>query len=174
MKSRILRAFPVVCLFVALALFVAFHFLPPLADFDRLGWRIWKAVWQTLIDPESIMRRPDEAVFLASFLTMALLVPTSPFLLPVLRKSRLAWLILLIASLLAALGLGFTIIIMLYGREIELFGFWFLLLANILNFLGLATARLGIRFVTGDPHGFAGNREREILPESGNPENFPK
>lgn len=121
--------------------------------------------------PEALIRRPIDAIIVAAFLTTTLLVPSSLILLPVLRKSRLAWLVLLIASLLAGLGLWIPAHIFA-PRHVEM-GFWFLFLANPLNFLGLATARLGIRPAQ-DPHGFAGNREPEILPESGNPENLPQ
>lgn len=124
-----------------------------------------------LTRPEVLIVNPDIGIVIAAFLTTTLLVPASPFLLPVLRKSRFAWLILSIASLSA--GLGFWIPTIISGVKLSEVAFVFLLLASTLNFLGLATARLGILPVRG-PQDYAGNRGREILPETGNPENLPK
>ena len=153
-KSRILRLLPAACLLAALASFVAFHFLPIAPNSLIFGWTTWEGVWVMLKDPEKIMRGSLDAMLLASFLTTALLIPTSPFLLPVIRKSYLAWLILSGSSLVA--GLGFWIAIspdwfILVNIEM---GFGFFFLAITLNFLGLATARLGTQPAAGNPHGF--------------------
>lgn len=146
MKSRILRALPGACLIAALLLFAAFHFSPPVTDDDDWGWRIWEGIWEYTDHPESLVEQPSDAVALASFLAFTLLIVASPFLLPVLRKSRAAWLLLSIVSGLA--GVGFWAVIF-FGEIGELddiaVGIWFLLTANALNFVGLATARVGHR-----------------------------
>lgn len=159
MKSRLLRSLPGACLFAALLLFAAFHVSRPVTDDDELGWRIWENIWDYTKTPETLVENPADGVALASFLAFTLLLVASPFLLPVLRKSRGAWWALMIVSGLA--GVGFWIAIFHDGigdTEIGM-GIWFLLFANTLNFVGLATARAGIRSEGFPLHGKSGAGE---------------
>ena len=93
----------------ALACFVVFHFvrftifLDPLwSATDNTGWRIWGELPDDFRDLSRV--DAEEMVIWSGFLTSSLLLASSPFLVPVLRISRLAWWLGVLASGVSMLG----------------------------------------------------------------------
>jgi hypothetical protein len=126
---------PLVPMTGALAVFGAFHFLPVQMDWDELGWTIWGEVFDVLRNPVGL--DPLDGIGLASFLMFSLLIVSSPFLIGVWRKSKLS---LRLATIFSGLGtLGFWIMILGQGGADDLVaGGWCLMIAPVLNFMGLA------------------------------------
>jgi hypothetical protein len=121
----------------AMILFAAFHFLPAEKDSDETGWVIWQAVF--LILRHSADLDALAGIGLASFLMFSVLIVSSPFLIGVWRKSKLA---LGLAAAFSGLGtFGFWIMVLCQGGEENFpLGFWCLMHAPLLNFLGLLLA----------------------------------
>jgi hypothetical protein len=79
---------PLIPMIAAMILFAAFHFLPAEKDSDETGWVIWQAVF--LILRHSADLDALAGIGLASFLMFSVLIVSSPFLIGVWRKSKLA------------------------------------------------------------------------------------
>jgi hypothetical protein len=128
----------------ALGCFAAFHFVSfyiiqnqSFASEDFTGWKIWKGL---VADAFRHSSRVDakEMIAYSGFLTSALLLVSSPFLVPFLRISRLAWWICVLTSGASMLGFGSVIIpqATISPDVVPGPGFCFLLAAMTLNFLG--------------------------------------
>ncbi len=134
---------------VSLGCFVAFHFgsfyilrNQPFPSQDFTGWNIWVALVADVFRHPS---RVDARTMIAysGFLTCALLLVSSPFLVPILRSSRLAWWGCVLTSGIAMIGFGSVIIPQgtVSGDVVLGPGFYFLLAAMLLNFLGFLFIR---------------------------------
>jgi hypothetical protein len=134
----------------ALALFVAFHFLPMEAEFRIPGWRIWPDLVAILLHPNRAGNEPLVWIAIASFLNFSLLITASPFLGQVWRKSRIAWWLAVIFSGLSAIGIWAFYLTSPTNAPL-LLGFGFILIAPILNFIGLLLARGGKPNISGPP-----------------------
>ncbi len=125
---------PLVPMGVALALFVAFHFLRVAKNDGETGWMIWVAIVEMLRRPEWI--DPLDGIGIASFFMFSLLIVSSPFLIGVWRKSKPAWRLATVFSGLGAAGFWITVLGQ-GGTEDLVAGGWCLMLAPVLNFMGL-------------------------------------
>jgi hypothetical protein len=145
-------------LIFALLAFIAFHFLPLVVIYDVgpggseesevvTGWQMWPDAWENAKSGGA--GSSDIAADMISNAALAcgtLLIIAAPFLIPVLRISRITWWILVLMSGLAAMGLsGVTVFYFglpqpadgaLIGA-----GFYLLVTAQILNFIGLLFIR---------------------------------
>ena len=127
----------------ALASFVAFHFVrftlildPALSSVDNIGWRVWPELPRTLRHLSQIDWL--EMIIWSGFLTNSLLLLSSPFLVVILRTSRLAWWIGILASGAAMIGFCGVLVpsIIESDRVAPGPGLVCLLAAMLLNFLG--------------------------------------
>ena len=142
--ARRMNLIALVLLVTALIAFVTFHFLPmyhlPMAD-NRHGWTVW-------IDMSYYARSMTasnsqlENILLSGLLAFAPLVSCAPFLVPVLRVSRLSWWLAVVTSGLTFTGSG-GVLLLWMGRAGVMPGPAFVcLLASLsLNFLGLLFIR---------------------------------
>ncbi|MCW1921705.1 hypothetical protein OKA05_04020 [Luteolibacter arcticus] len=135
-------------LITALIAFVAFHFL--VVDYDsdpstvektpERGWEIWLELIGFLKDADFTEFRGMIAA--ASFLCATLLVVLAPFLVPVLKRSRLAWWVIVLPAGIATCGFGGIVGVDLldplnsYGPGVPC-----LLAAFAINFIGLLFIR---------------------------------
>jgi hypothetical protein len=141
MKSDRQRILSMAFLIAALGLFVAFHFLPGFGQ-PECGWNVWHDVWRELRHMNFTFSGSGSAgtFVLVSFLNFSLLIVGAPFLKSVWPKSRLAWCLAVSFSGLAA-G-GFLAMYCVSGSTSKPgAGGWCLLLAPVLNFVGLLLAR---------------------------------
>ncbi len=136
MKTNVRNLTSLFLLSAAFLAFGAFHFLQ---SFDQTGWEIWKEVWSLALDP-SELADPLTAIAVASFLMFAVLIVSSPFLISVFPKSRIAWWMAAGSSGLAAVGF-WMIVFQGEGPKNLGPGGWCLLFAPWLNFAGLLAAR---------------------------------
>ncbi len=127
-----------VLLWGGLACFVAYHFVPGFGS-ARWGWTVWLAVGEAIQHP-SVLKDPEDLIIVASLLTLALLIPVSPFLTRVFLKSRLAWSLASLMSGISTAVIWFTLLESNYPRHFGLGG-WCLLIAPALNFAGLLVIR---------------------------------
>ena len=127
----------------ALGCFVAFHFVrftifldPSLSATDNTGWRIWGELPDAFRDFSRV--DAEEMVIWSGFLTSSLLLASSPLLVPVLKLSRLAWWLGVLASGVAMLGFGGVIIPVLWVADYAVPGpgAYCLFAAMLLNFTG--------------------------------------
>lgn len=106
-QSRVSRSnrIALCCLVLALAGFVAFHFLPwvPRSEGHFDGRVIWRNISGKLLSTSWDSR---DLLATTGLLTGALVIVSGPFLLPVLRASRLAWWLFTVISALATIGLS--------------------------------------------------------------------
>jgi hypothetical protein len=134
---------------VSFGCFVAFHFASfyifpnqPFLSKDFTGWNIWVAM---VADTFRHSSRVDARTMIAysGFLTSALLLISAPFLLPVLRISRLAWWGCVLTSGIAMIGFGSVIIPQgkVSGDVVPGPGYHLLFSAMLLNFLGFLFIR---------------------------------
>ena len=127
----------------AIAAFTAFHFIRHPEMHDDAGWNIWKEWWDLILNPSG-MSDPKGWVACASFLSASLIIVVSPFLGRVWIKSKMAWLPTVISSGIAAVGFTGAI---LFGRTAHDppigWGLILLMVAPVLNFIGLLLARAG-------------------------------
>ena len=143
-------------LLTALIVFVAFHFLiveydsdPSAVGKNEMGWEIWPSLFEFLKEADFSDLRG--MIVAASFLCATLLVVLAPFLLPVLKRSRLAWWVVVIPAGIATCGFGGLVAMDLldpshsFGPAVPC-----LLAAFPLNFIGLLFIR---REDTPDPAG---------------------
>lgn len=133
-------------LVTALIAFVAFHFLRFEIYADpsygpSIGW----ALWPTLIDFIGDVDFNDLTGMIAAsaFLTHSLLVVVSPFIVPLLRISRLGWWMSAIASGVSMCGLGGAVLFSDHDPTFSVPGpgFYAILASLALNFLGLLFVR---------------------------------
>ena len=124
-------------LLVALALFVAFHFLPFHGRYDK-GWTVWTGIWEIVSD--RILPKGPDIVATTAFINFSMMIVVSPFLKNVWPKSRLAWWVAVVFSGLT--GAAIWMVFLIYGRISDLrFAEWCLLFAPLMNFIGLLLAR---------------------------------
>jgi hypothetical protein len=135
-------------LITALIAFIAFHFLvitiytdPGYSKTRDLGWEIWPELLEFLKDVD--FDQLQGMIAASAFLTYCLLVVASPFLVPVLRVSRIGWWVTVIASGLAMLGFGGIVLISNDDPSFSLPGpgLYCLLASLALNFIGLLFIR---------------------------------
>ncbi len=90
--------------------------------------------------PQDLLRYPEDAVIEICFLNIALLIVAAPFLTQVWLKSRLAW---WFATAVSGLVAGGNLGMLLVNNSMPDLGSggWCLLIALILNFIGLLLAR---------------------------------
>lgn len=126
----------------AIAAFAAFHFIRHPEQGNDAGWSIWKDLWHLIRDPSG-MNDPLGWVAVASFLTSSLLIVASPFLGGVWIKSKMAWLPTVIFGGLAAVAFPVAILSGRSAGEQPIgWGFYLLMVAPVLNFIGLLFARV--------------------------------
>ena len=125
-------------LFAALALFVAFHFLPSVGyQHQEKGWKVWLRLCGDVWKPTSL--DGQDALIIAVFLNFSLVIVVTPFLKDVLSRSRLAWWGAVVFSGLP--GVLFCALFLVFGKFEKLgLGNWCLMLALVLNLLGLLLA----------------------------------
>jgi hypothetical protein len=120
-------------LIASLACWVGFHLLP--IDNYMRGWELWKRIWELMT--RGSLPPWQSMIGISAFLTIAILVTTSPFLTFLLRTSRPCRWLAVVASGAALLGLGSLIV----DDSPNGPAFWFLLAAMALNFAGLICLR---------------------------------
>jgi hypothetical protein len=154
--ARRMNLIALALLITALIAFGAFHFLiieiypgPSLSpDLETVGWQVWPSLVETLGELHTSGMQP--MVTISAFVTSALLVVACPFLVPVLRISRLIWWITVITSGAAMCGWGGVILMEPTDPTSCILGpgSYCLLASLALNFLGLLFIR---REVTAAP-----------------------
>jgi hypothetical protein len=147
--ARRMNLIALALLITALIAFVAFHFLPLEIYTDpslfskghEIGWRIWPSLVRFLNDVD--FNDLEGMIAVSAFLTYCLLVVGSPFIIPVLRVSRLGWWITVICSGLAMCGFGGMIVMTENNPSFSIPGpgLYCLLASLALNFLGLLFIR---------------------------------
>ncbi|WP_265593964.1 hypothetical protein [Haloferula sp. BvORR071] len=139
----------VIVFVLGLLAFVAFHLLvvdyyvdPAIAGgAEPRGWEVWEAMWEFCKSPD--LGEMPETLVLPSFVCSALLAVTSPFLVPVFRKSRPLWWLGVLVSGLVLLSLGGVTLATPVDPEISVPGpgTYCCLGALVLNFLGFLFVR---------------------------------
>ena len=146
--ARRMNLIALALLVTALIAFVAFHFLvitvvtdPGSSRSEELGWRIWPELLEFLKDAD--FNDAEGMIAVSAFLTYCLLVIASPFIIPILRMSRLGWWITVIASGLAMCGFGGMILLSEDDPAYSVPGpgTYCILASLALNFLGLLFIR---------------------------------
>lgn len=127
--------------------FVAFHFVEfwrfqnPAFDSNTTGWMIWPEFVETL----KVFSNLDvmQMIFWSGFLTSSFLLVSSPFLVAVLRMSRLAWWFGALMSGAATLAFGFVVLPMAFKTDELSPGAGCVLLSSamLLNLLGFCFIR---------------------------------
>lgn len=132
---------------LALALFcgslvslLLFSLLPSLGG-NQAGWIMWLSILEVFQMP-ALLSDPESQMFVASVLTVPVLVIASPFLTGMYLKSRLTW---WLATLVAGTCTPALWSIILFGDAWPSFGIWCLLAAPALNLAGLLSLRLAKR-----------------------------
>lgn len=134
-------------LLTGLISFIAFHPLVvadgrPSDDVVR-GWQVWPEIWQFFkeLDFSDI----GDLIACSAFLTSALLIVVAPFAIPLFRASRPAWWLAAIVSGTALIGLSGILLVDYTNAPPDAEklgpGFFCLIAAQILNFLGLMFIR---------------------------------
>jgi hypothetical protein len=144
--ARRMNLIALALLITALIAFVAFHFLivdvykdPLISDeLEIVGWQVWPSAFEFLQHYDTSDMHAMVAI--SAFVTSALLIVASPFIVPFLRISRLSWWITVISSGAAMCGLG-GVILMERSYSIPGPGSHCLLASLALNFLGLLFIR---------------------------------
>ena len=146
--ARRMNLIALALLITALIAFVAFHFLvitiytdPGYSKTRDLGWEIWPELLEFLKDVD--FDQIQGMIAASAFLTYCLLVVASPFLVPVLRVSRISWWVTVIASGVAMVGFGGIVLISDDDPSFSVPGpgLYCLLASLALNFLGLLFIR---------------------------------
>jgi hypothetical protein len=133
-------------LITALLAFAAFHFLvvvysTAFGEPHELGWRYWPVLFELLQSADAT--EPRVMIASASFLSAALVVTLSPFLLPFLRKSRPGWWVVVLSSGAATCGFGGIALTGVTDGDLDGYGpaLPCLLAAFALNLIGLLFIR---------------------------------
>ncbi len=136
-------------LITALIAFIAFHFLiierytDPMLKLgpEMVGWQVWPILYDTLTSHLG-SNNISGMIALSAFITFSLIVAGCPFLIPILKVSRLSWWIVVVSSGAAMCGLGGNI---LTEQDPDFStpgpGLYCLLASLALNFLGLLFIR---------------------------------
>lgn len=132
-----------VLLWSALACFFAFHLLPAFPSY-RPGWQVWRDIGATLLY-SGLHLRPASMIVVTSFPTLAVLLLTSPVLVGIFHKSRLAWWLALLASVASSLGFWSFVASSSWMDDRLESGGWCLLVACFLNLAGLLSLALAKR-----------------------------
>jgi len=116
------------------------------------GWQVWPEIWQFFTEFDFSDIR--DVIATSAFLTSVLLIVVAPFAIPLFRASRPAWWLAAIVSGSALIGLS-GILLLDYTQAPEDAeklgpGFFCLIAAQFLNFLGLMFIR---REINPDPGG---------------------
>ena len=134
-------------LIASLLLLGAFHALPMETGEDpERGWAIWVEVWGILLNPEQLSGDISGAIAFVSFLTFVGLIACCPFLIGLLRRSRLLWWMATILSGIATIGFSALVLgDIAEGNNPDLRETWpgmvCLLASPVLNFIGLLFIR---------------------------------
>jgi hypothetical protein len=126
----------------ALAAFLAFHVSPFRAGGEETGWVVWVEAANFLSDPEWSETR--SLIGFSTFISGALLIVASPFLVPFLRLSRLSWWVAVLSSGMIMTGQGGLIVVTHYideSSETSGPALPCLIAALVLNFTGLLFIR---------------------------------
>ena len=126
----------------ALLLLIVFHLTP--AFEYRIGWEVWVEVASLLSDPGLMVRDTEAMVVIPGLVTATLLLAGTPWLVPLLGKSRVLWWIMVLLSVATCVCLSGYLILeeIRYPGTIEWnTGSRCLLLAPIAHFAGLLMIR---------------------------------
>ena len=143
MPPALMNRIALVLFVSALASFVAFHFVrftifidPAMSSVNNIGWTIWSEF--SRIFRKLYRINWQEMMLFSGFLTNSLLFVSSPFLVAVLRSSRLSWWIGILASGAATIGFSGVLVPLIISSETSVPGpgCFFLFSAMLLNFLG--------------------------------------
>jgi len=126
--------------------FAIFHFLPGFGH--RAGWKIWEELGGVLHSPQ-LLREPGLLATVACFIMATVLLVVSPFMMRVLRKSRLAWWLATTMSALSSIVLLLLVLVRSGAANVGVGG-WFLLAAPLFNFAGLLMIRSSRSAAPGD------------------------
>jgi hypothetical protein len=148
--ARRMNLIALALLITSLIAFITFHFLPTISgeEIDRegydpnefKGWTIWEEIGNFAKSPN--IGDFQEMIGVSTFLTGVLLILSSPFLIPVLRRSRLVWWIATLGSGLVLTGLGGLLVISNLDPDDNPGPAIYCILASLaLNFLGLLFIR---------------------------------
>ncbi|WP_264513662.1 hypothetical protein [Luteolibacter rhizosphaerae] len=147
-RARRMNLIALALLITALIAYIAFHFLPLEVyppdlygiEPDR-GYEVWGEVVEFAKDPSA--NDPQDMIALAGFLCAAFLIIVSPFLVPLLHRSRWMWWTVVLVSGATLCGLGGVLLLIFFhdGEAIPGSGIHCLLAALALNFLGLLFIR---------------------------------
>ena len=124
----------VVLFWGSLTSLVFFNLLPSFRSHER-GWNLWVNVTKSFWDPK-LLGKTVELITIASLLTLLVLVVASPFLVQVYFRSRVAWWLVTLMSVISTCAIWFIVFDMVSLRRIGLGG-WCLLAAPALNLAGL-------------------------------------
>lgn len=152
-RARLMNLVALALFITALLALVGFHFVAWNLEPDSEGWHIWPDIVETVRS-----RDFSEPIFntgLLMFPSFAVLTLASPFLIGVIRKFRLAWwlLVLLSGGCLIALG-AFAFVASEPAEPADPRGpgFYWLIAALVLNFLGMVFVRQDMRADAGASH----------------------
>lgn len=149
---------------VALGLFsvawlslVVFHFVPVTSRIGTAyspatstiyGWELWGDWWHGIVHLDRLdFSWPNAPIWAALHLVLLVLL-SSPFLIGILRSNRLIWWLFAVMSAMAVIGitgvLGWVVFTLSeYDRELTRFevGFWMLMAAPVVHFVGVMFVR---------------------------------
>lgn len=105
-----LRSLDWLALFLLVAGLLAYgaFLITPLEDPGMRGWTVWIEAYEFMVRKEWLAGDMESNLLLGGFVTASFLAVVSPFLFPMIRKSRLAWWLLTGISLLAFIGFAVT------------------------------------------------------------------
>lgn len=143
-RARRMNLIALAFLITALIAFVVFHFTVFIRHLELeplFGWQIWPEVWGGFSRPN--FNDPAELIACTAFCTSAMLITISPWILPFLRNSRLAWWLLILMSGAVLIGLSGTLVANYFPHQSKKLGtgFYCLIAAQVLHFAGLLFIR---------------------------------
>lgn len=140
-RKESLNGIATVLLWCALAFFVCFHFLPLESERKDAGWTLWRDLARILSSPSRLRTMEGASyVMIAGFLSSLLLVVAAPFLVSILRTSRILCWLGIVVSTMAFVGFSG----MLYARAAGVglgVGTYFYMAAQFCNLAGLILLR---------------------------------
>lgn len=132
-------------LLAALAMLIVFHFLP--IDFSSKGrvirgWAIWENLLQLIRNPRWGYLIGDRGINTSTFLLNFVLIVSAPFLSSVWHRSKYAWCLAVSFSGIASGAYSWAFLAKCMSAKTSTSpAYWLLIIAPILNFLGLLLAR---------------------------------